>query len=163
MIAMNDCLRPCMQRNNRFCTVYMDDILIFSKNMEEHAVHLRTVLQLLAQAGYACRRAKCCFGVPSVTFLGHIVSAEGLAVDPIKVDLVQNWPEPADVGQIRSFVGLVQYFQRFIPTVHTNGSTVHTKSGDCPRAADGPDEEVGSLRLGRQMQKSVRIRQTSVD
>ena len=114
--AMNDTLRPFM---NKFVTVYMDDIIIYSKNMEEHADHLRQVLAVMTAAGYKCRRDKCCFGVVSVNFLGHIVSGNGLAVDPAKVKLVNDWEPPTDVGTVRSFVGLVQYFKRFIKDLST--------------------------------------------
>ena len=114
--AMNDTLRPFM---NRFVTVYMDDIIIYSKNMEEHAKHLKQVLAAMTTAGYKCRRDKCCFGVASVNFLGHIVSGNGLAVDPAKVKVVNDWEPPTDVGTVRSFVGLVQYFKRFIKDLST--------------------------------------------
>ena len=114
--AMHDTLRPFM---NKFVTVYMDDIIIYSKNMDEHAKHLKLVLQVMSKAGYKCRRDKCCFGVPSVIFLGHVVSGDGLAVDPAKVKVVNDWQSPANVGDVRSFVGLVQYFKRFVKDLST--------------------------------------------
>ena len=114
--AMNDTLRPFM---NRFVTVYMDDIIIYSKTMEEHASHLKQVLQVMALSGWKCRRDKCCFGVSSVVFLGHVVSGSGLAVDPAKVKVVNDWKSPQNVGDVRSFVGLVQYFKRFVKDLST--------------------------------------------
>lgn len=145
--AMNDMLRPFM---NKFVTVYMDDIIIYSKNMEEHADHLKQVLEVMSKYGYKARKDKCCFGVDSVPFLGHVVSGKGLSVDPTKVDLVEAWPPPVDVGQVRSFVGLVQYFKRFIkdlstilvPLTHlTKNNTPFVWSPDCQAAFD----EVKSL------------------
>ena len=145
--AMNDMLRPFM---NKFVTVYMDDIIIYSRNMEEHASHLQQVLTVMSKYGYKARKDKCCFGVSSVPFLGHVVSGKGLSVDPTKVDLVQAWPPPVDVGQVRSFVGLVQYFKRFIkdlstilvPLTHlTKNNTPFNWSQDCQTAFD----EVKSL------------------
>ena len=138
--AMNDMLRPFM---NKFVTVYMDDIIIYSKNMEEHAEHLKQVLAVMSKYGYKARKDKCCFGVSSVPFLGHVVSGKGLSVDPSKVTLVENWPAPLDVGQVRSFVGLVQYFKRFIkdlstilvPLTHlTKNNTPFVWSVDCQSA-----------------------------
>lgn len=138
--AMNDMLRPFM---NKFVTVYMDDIIIYSKNMEEHAEHLKQVLMVMSTYGYKARKDKCCFGVSSVPFLGHVVSGKGLSVDPRKVELVQNWPPPKDIGQVRSFVGLVQYFKRFIkdmstllvPLTHlTKNNTPFYWSDDCQKS-----------------------------
>ena len=96
--AMNDMLRPFM---NKFVTVYMDDIIIYSKNMQVHADHLKQVLVVMSQHGYEARKYKCCFGVSSVPFLGHVVSGKGLSVNPSKVELVQKWPAPSDFQYLK--------------------------------------------------------------
>ena len=117
--AMNDIVGK-IPGSAKFVRVYMDDIIIHSRNMEEHVEHLRSVLEALKRNGYCCRADKCIFGAPSVPYLGHVVSGDGLAVDPAKVALVKDWPAPTDVNQIRSFVGLVQYFRRFIKDLATH-------------------------------------------
>ena len=97
------------------CVVYLDDIIIHSATMEEHAIHLRAVLQALSKHGYSCALKKCHFGLASVPYLGHVVSGEGLAIDPAKLEMISKWPVPKDVGEVRVLVGMVQYCKRFIP------------------------------------------------
>ena len=120
-----------------FVRVYMDDIIIFSRNMDEHAGHVEAVLAALEAEGYCCRPDKCVFGADSVPYLGHVVSADGLSVDPLKVGLVRDWPAPTDVNQVRSFVGLVQYFRRFIKDLATHlGPLTNLTKKDVPFAWD---------------------------
>lgn len=94
--------------------IYLDDILVFSKDMDEHLVHLREVLQRLRDSQLRAKRSKCLFGAPEVEYLGHIVSGAGVQVEATKVKAVQEWPQPADVSQLRSFLGLCSYYRRFI-------------------------------------------------
>lgn len=101
-----------MEFLDKFVVVFIDDILIFSKTEEEHAEHLRLVLQKLRE--HKLKRSKCEFWLKEVSFLGHVVSNGGIAVDPSKVKDVLNWKPPTDVGQIRSFLGLAGYYRRFI-------------------------------------------------
>ena len=92
----------------------MDDILVFSKTKEEHAEHLRLVLEKLREHKLYAKRSKCEFWLKEVSFLGHVVSNGGIAVDPSKVRDVLNWKPPTDVGEIHSFLGLAGYYRRFI-------------------------------------------------
>ena len=80
---------------------------------------LKLVLQVMTQAGYKCHRDKCCFGFPSVIFLGHVGSGNGLAVYPAKDKVINDWKPPENVGNVRSFAGLVQYLKRFVKDVNT--------------------------------------------
>lgn len=109
--CMNDIFRDYM---GKFVVVYLDDILIYSKTPEEHEQHIRLVLQRLREHQLFARRAKCHFNQPEVTFLGHVVGVNGVKVDPRKVQAVQDWPIPTDVHQLRSFLGLANYFRKFI-------------------------------------------------
>nr|GEU61821.1 putative reverse transcriptase domain-containing protein [Tanacetum cinerariifolium] len=88
----------------KFVIVFIDDILIFSKSKEEHEHHLRTVLQTLRQEKLYAKFSKCEFWLSSVAFLGHIVSAEGITMDPAKVEAITKWPRPTSVTEGEKFV-----------------------------------------------------------
>ena len=94
--------------------MFIDDILVYSKNEEEHKEHLRLVLGKLREHRLYAKFSKCEFWLKDVGFLGHVISGEGIVVDPTKVVTVTNWEAPTSVGEIRSFLGLVGYCRRFI-------------------------------------------------
>ncbi|GBG76141.1 hypothetical protein CBR_g21889 [Chara braunii] len=108
---MNRILRPYL---DRFVVVYLDDIVVFSRSVEEHAQHLALVLQALHEAQYKINREKSSFGVTSVTYLGHVISGEGLAPEATKVVAIQDWPQPTTVRDARSFLGLASYYRKFV-------------------------------------------------
>ncbi|KAG7558942.1 Retrotransposon gag domain [Arabidopsis thaliana x Arabidopsis arenosa] len=112
MRVMNEALRPFI---GKFVVVYFDDILIFSVSLEDHLQHLREVLVVLRRDKFYATIKKCEFGSPEVQFLGYIVSAEGLAVDPGKVSAIKSWPEPKTLTDTRSFHGLASFYRRFVP------------------------------------------------
>nr|GEZ21752.1 retrotransposon protein, putative, Ty3-gypsy subclass [Tanacetum cinerariifolium] len=99
---------------DKFVIVFIDDILVFSKSKAEHKDHLRTVLQTLRHEKLYAKFSKCEFWLSSVAFLGHIVSAEGITVDPTKVEAITKWPRPTSVTEVRSFLGLAGYYRRFV-------------------------------------------------
>jgi len=103
-----------MEYLDKFVVVFIDDILVFSKIKEEHAEHLRLVLQKLREHKLYAKRSKCEFWLEEAYFLGHVVSNGGIAVDPSKVKDVLNWKPPTDVSEIHSFLGLASYYRRFI-------------------------------------------------
>jgi len=111
MDLMNRVFSPYL---DQFVVVFIDDILIYSKNNREHAEHLRIVLQTLQQEQLHAKRSKCDFWLDSIAFLGHMVSAEGISVDPSKVQAVKDWPVPRTVTEIKSFLGLAGYYRRFV-------------------------------------------------
>ncbi|GBG71471.1 hypothetical protein CBR_g8888 [Chara braunii] len=108
---MHRILRPYL---DRFVVVYLDDILVFSRSVKEHAQHLALVLQALHEAQYKTNREKSSFGVTSVTYLGHVISGEGLAPEAPKIAAIQNWPQPTTVRDVRSFLGLASYYRKFV-------------------------------------------------
>ena len=97
-----------------FCFVYVDDVLIMSKSPEEHMLHLREVLSRLAKHGIVLNGEKCVLGVPEVQFLGHMVSARGIIPLPKKVATIRAFPRPGTVGQLMSYLGMVNFYRRFI-------------------------------------------------
>jgi hypothetical protein len=111
MYLMNSVFMPEL---DKFVVVFIDDILVYSKNKEEHAGHLHVVLQCLREHRLYAKLSKCDFWLKEIKFLGHTISQAGIAVDPDKVQEVMNWKPPTNVRQIRSVLGLVGYYRRFI-------------------------------------------------
>ena len=111
MDLMNKIFRPYL---GQFVIVFMDDILIYSGSGEEHAEHLRIVLQTLREHRLYAKLSKCQFWLDSVACLGHIISAEGVSVDPQKVEAILNWQPPTSVTKIRSLMGLARYYRKFV-------------------------------------------------
>jgi hypothetical protein len=103
-----------MEYLDKFVVVFIDDILIYSKDDAEHEKHLRLIMEKLREHKLYAKFSKCEFWLNKVGFLGHIISAEGVAVDPSKVASVTEWETPKNVGDIRSFLGLAGYYRRFI-------------------------------------------------
>jgi hypothetical protein len=100
---------------DKFVMVFIDDILIYSRSMEEHEEHLRIVLQRLRDHQLYAKFSKCEFWIKEVPFLNHVVSPEGITVDPDKVKEVLEWKPPTTVSEVRSFLGLADYYRWFIP------------------------------------------------
>ncbi|CAO2152943.1 unnamed protein product [Urochloa humidicola] len=103
-----------MEELDKFVVVFIDDILIYSETAEEHEEHIRVVLEKLRQNQLYAKFSKCEFWMEEVAFLGHVLSAKGVAVDPIKIKSVTEWKQPTTVTEIRSFLGLAGYYRRFI-------------------------------------------------
>ncbi|XP_027181976.1 uncharacterized protein LOC113780368 [Coffea eugenioides] len=99
---------------DQFVVVFIDDILIYPKTREEHAKHLGVVLQILREHKLYAKFSKCEFWLTEISFLGHRVSEDGIAVDPAKVEAVMNWKQPETPTEVRSFLGLAGYYRRFI-------------------------------------------------
>jgi hypothetical protein len=111
MILMNKVL---MEELDKFVVGFIYDILVYSKSVEEHEQHLRVVLGKLRAHKLYAKFNKCEFWLEKISFLGHILTTEGVAVDPGKVETVSNWRQPTNVSEIRSFLGLAGYYRRFI-------------------------------------------------
>src|SRR6267154_6339677 len=99
--------------NYETCLVYLDDIILFSKTVKEHLVRLRQLLDRLRQANLKLKPSKCHLLRRKVNFLGHVISAGSIATEPEKIEQVIDWPEPKDVSEVRSFVGLASYYRKF--------------------------------------------------
>ncbi|BBG94135.1 transposable element gene [Prunus dulcis] len=111
MDLMNRVFRPYL---DHFVIVFIDDILVYSQTLEGHKKHLRLVLRTLRRKQLYAKFSKCQFWLDRVIFLGHVISAEGIYVDPQKVEAIVNWVQPTSVTEIRSFLGLAGYYRRFV-------------------------------------------------
>nr|GEW15295.1 reverse transcriptase domain-containing protein [Tanacetum cinerariifolium] len=106
--------RVCKPYLNKFIIVFIDDILIYSRNEEEHANHLRIILKLLRKEKLYAKFSKCDFWIRIVQFLGHLIDSQGLLVDPAKIESVKNWTSPTTPTEVHQFLGLAGYYRRFI-------------------------------------------------
>ncbi|KAJ0641390.1 putative nucleotidyltransferase, Ribonuclease H [Helianthus annuus] len=106
--------RVCRHMLDKYVIVFIDDILIYSRSEAEHASHLRDVLETLRKEKLYAKFSKCAFWLREVQFLGHVIDANGVHVDPSKVDAVMNWVPPKNPSEIKSFLGLAGYYRRFI-------------------------------------------------
>ena len=98
----------------KYCIIYLDDIIIFSKTPEEHIDRLCKVFQKLDEAGLCLKPSKCEFFLHRLEYLGHVVSSKGIETNPKKIAAILNWPQPQNITQVRSFLGFCNYYRKFI-------------------------------------------------
>ena len=111
MDLMNRVFSPYL---DKFVIVFIDDILVYSGSQEEHAEHLREVLQILRERQLYAKFSKFQFWLDKVAFLGHVISAEDISVDRQKIEAIVNWKPPMNVSEVRSFLGLAGYYRKFV-------------------------------------------------
>ena len=108
---MNELFKPYLRK---FVLIFFDDILVYSRNLQDHLYHVRVVLQILKENQLFAKRSKCQFGVTEVAYLGHVVSNQGVAVDKSKIQAILDWPIPKTLKALRGFLGLAGYYRKFI-------------------------------------------------
>ncbi|GJU35293.1 hypothetical protein Tco_1183647 [Tanacetum coccineum] len=135
--------RVCKPYLDKFVIVFIDDILIYSKNEKEHEEHLKVILELLKKEELHAKFSKCEFWIPKVQFLGHVIDRQGIHVDPAKIESIKDWASPKTPTEIHQFLGLAGYYRRFIkgfskivmPMTNLTQKKVAFKWGDKQEAA----------------------------
>ena len=137
---INGILRPFL---DEFCIAYLDDILIYSESMEEYRIQVRRVMEALSQVGLYLKPEKCTFHKTEVKYLGLIISAEGVKMDPKKIEAIVQWNSPRNLHDVRAFLEFANFYRRFIlgysqvvtPLVRlTKKNTPFTWDGSCEKA-----------------------------
>ncbi|GJW86224.1 putative reverse transcriptase domain-containing protein [Tanacetum coccineum] len=106
--------RVCKPYLDKFVIVFIDDILVYSKNKQEHKEHLKLILELLKKEELYAKFSKCEFWIPKVQFLGHVIDSKGIHMDPTKIKSIKDWASPKSPMEIHQFLGLAGYYRRFI-------------------------------------------------
>ena len=109
---MESCLG---QLHLNWCIIYLDDIIVFNRTQEGHLHRVNAVFNKLKAAGLKLKPSKCDLFKQQINYLGHVVSKEGVSTDPEKIKAITEWPQPTTVTEVRSFLGFVSYYRRFIP------------------------------------------------
>ena len=109
--AMNCTLAPGLRK---FVIVLSDDILVYNKTKEEHLIHLQQVFQWLTKDQWKLKFSKCKFAQQLISYLGRVISAQGISTDPTKIQAIQEWPTPNNVKDVRGFLGLAGYYRKFV-------------------------------------------------
>ena len=134
--------------------VYLDDILVTGRTIAEHLKHLDTVLGRLQEAGMQLKKKKCAYLLPSVEYLGHVISAEGLCTAESKVEAIVQAPVPRNVSELRSFLGLVNYYGKFLPNLATTLSPLYSLLHRSQRWVWGPSQDKAFAMVKELLQSS---------
>nr|GEY12009.1 putative reverse transcriptase domain-containing protein [Tanacetum cinerariifolium] len=116
--------RVCKHYLDKFVIVFIDDILIYSKNEKEHKEHLKAILELLKKEKLYAKFSKCKFWIPKVQFLGHVIDSRRIHVDPAKIESIKDWASPMTPREIRQFLSLAGYYRRFIEAFSKIGKSM---------------------------------------
>ena len=132
--------------NLHWCIIYLDDIVIFSKDLASHLERLEVVFQKLEEAGLKLKPSKCELFQRQLAYLGHIISAEGVATDESKIEAIKNWPTPTNITEVRSFLGFTGYYCRFIPKFMQVAHPLHELT-----SGENAGKKKAAIKWGQQM------------
>ena len=131
----------------KFARCYIDDVIVASNSIAEHCQHLVWLLTTLKANGLKCHPAKCLFGSEQVPYLGHMVSVHGTSPQQVKVEAILQIPSPADITSLRSFLGLVNYYRRFVPQFSTIAKPLNTLLQKGQQYLWGPEQQAAFVQL----------------
>ncbi|GJR09771.1 putative reverse transcriptase domain-containing protein [Tanacetum coccineum] len=146
--------RVCKPYLDKFVIVFIDDILIYSRNKEEHVDHLRIILELLRKEKLYAKFSKCDFWINIVQFLGHLIDSQGLHVDPAKIEAVKNWASTTTPIEIRQFLGLFGYYRRFIKDFSKIAKSLTELTQKNKKYIWGEDQEIAFQLLKQKLCKA---------
>ncbi|GJW01339.1 putative reverse transcriptase domain-containing protein [Tanacetum coccineum] len=149
--------RVCKPYLDKFVIVFIDDILIYSKNKKEHEEHLKAILELLKKEELYAKFTKCEFWIPKVQFLGHVIDCQGIHMDPAKIESIKDWASPKTPTEIRQFLGLAGYYRRFIDGFSKIAKPM-TKLTQKKVAFEWGDKQEASFQTLKERSKPLRVR-----
>ncbi|GJZ23774.1 putative reverse transcriptase domain-containing protein, partial [Tanacetum coccineum] len=152
--------RVCKPYLDKFVIVFIDDILIYSKNKQEHEEHLKLILELLKKEELYAKFSKCEFWIPKVQFLGHVINSKDIHVDPAKIESIKDWASPKSPMEIRQFLGLAGYYRRFIEGAPILGLPEGSK--DFIAYCDASKKGLGAVLMQRENVISYASRQLKI-
>ena len=117
-------------------------MLVYSKSLKDHVTHVRTILQTLRKEQLYANMEKCLFGVDKLVFLGFVVSSKGVHVDESKINAIKTWPQPTNLHQVCSFLGLAGFYRRFVKDFSTIASPLHALSKKNAPFVWGPSQDI---------------------
>jgi hypothetical protein len=132
---------------DRSVIVFIDDILIYSRSKEDHEKHLREALETLRKEKLYAQFSKCVFWLQEVLFLGHVINAKGIMVDPAKIEIVRKWEAPKTPTEIESFLGIFGFYRRFIQDFSKIVSPMTKLTRKESKFEWGPEQENAFLEL----------------
>ena len=144
---MENCLGDL---NLHWCIIYLDDIVIFSKDPVSHLERLEAVFGKLEEAGLKLKPSKCELFWRKLAYLGHVISAEGVATDESKIEAIKNWPTPIMVTDVRSFLGFTGYYRRFIPKYVQVACPLHKLT-----LGENAGKKKGCHQMGQQVSEGI--------
>lgn len=150
--VMSTILRPLLGKTVQ---VYLDDIIIYSQDPDDHMQHVAEVLEILLEYNLLCKSEKCLYKQPSLQFLGHIISETGVSMDPAKVSSVWDWPIPACVKDLQRFLGFTNYYRRFIASYSSITSALTSLLKKDVSFEWGPAQDDAFTALKQAFQKDV--------
>ena len=154
--AMQCCLEGL---NWEIALCFLDDIIVFSRTFEEHIERLQKVFNRLREHNLKLKPKKCEFFKTEVTYLGHKVSSRGISTDPRKIEAIKNWERPKTVSQLRSFIGLAQYYRRFVKDFSLIASPLHDQvKKDRTTISWGPEQEDAFLEIKKRLSSTPIIK-----
>nr|GEW13707.1 putative reverse transcriptase domain-containing protein [Tanacetum cinerariifolium] len=167
MDLMNQVCKPYL---DKFVIVFIDDILIYSKDEKEHEEHLKAILELLKKEELYAKFSKCEFWIPKVQFLGHVIDRQGIYVDLAKIEFVKDWASPKSPTEIRQFLGLAGYYRRFIEGLSKKNRQTHDQayskeaegSKDFIVYCDASNKGLGAVLMQREKVISYASRQLKI-